>query len=228
MANPRQRNKARSSKSTKPSLAAKRRMHHKLRKPPTLSGPEVLQSGWDKHKTVFQNYKALGLLPSLPLPTASGSRSYRTRLTLPPGAIGSASGPVDNVNGLGGAVFSGFGQIIRDEEGNVVDIIIPEEQEQDQTPPEQEADDAEEGEERNRVEAQTDVVRSLEQLAASSVPVKRHSSTSERTWLQDLVRAHGSNYEAMARDHKLNVWQKTQGEIKRMVNKAGGVDKLTR
>jgi nucleolar protein 16 len=30
----------------------------------------------------------------------------------------------------------------------------------------------------------------------------------------------------MATDLKLNVWQKTQGEIKRMIKKAGGVDKL--
>ena len=54
MANPRQRSKARSHKSTKPSHAAKRRMHHRLRKPPPLKGPEVLQQGWDSHKTVFQ------------------------------------------------------------------------------------------------------------------------------------------------------------------------------
>jgi hypothetical protein len=54
MANPRQRSKARSHKSTKPSLNAKRRLHQKLRRKPTLNGPEVLQQGWDKHKTVFQ------------------------------------------------------------------------------------------------------------------------------------------------------------------------------
>lgn len=56
MANPRQRNKAKSYKSTKPSHAIKRRLHHKLRKAPPLKGPEVLQKGWDKQKTVFQKY----------------------------------------------------------------------------------------------------------------------------------------------------------------------------
>jgi nucleolar protein 16 len=30
----------------------------------------------------------------------------------------------------------------------------------------------------------------------------------------------------MSRDRKLNVWQKTPGEIKRMVRKAGGVERL--
>lgn len=56
MANPRQRSKARSHKSTKPSQAIKRRLHHKLRKAPPLKGPEVLQRGWDRNKTVFQKY----------------------------------------------------------------------------------------------------------------------------------------------------------------------------
>jgi len=54
MANPRQRNKARSHKRTEPSSNLKRRMHHKLRKAPPLKGPEVLQQQWDKKKTVFQ------------------------------------------------------------------------------------------------------------------------------------------------------------------------------
>jgi len=32
----------------------------------------------------------------------------------------------------------------------------------------------------------------------------------------------------MSRDRSLNVWQKTPGEIKRMVKKAGGVEKLAK
>lgn len=68
----------------------------------------------------------------------------------------------------------------------------------------------------------------LEALAATAVPVKRHTSTSEKTWLHHLVQKHGNDAEAMAADLKLNVWQKTQGEIKRMIKKAGGVEKLQR
>jgi hypothetical protein len=65
----------------------------------------------------------------------------------------------------------------------------------------------------------------LEALAASAAPVTRHSSTSERTWLSQLAKTHDDDYERMARD-KRNVWQKTPGELKRMVRKAGGVGKL--
>lgn len=56
MANPRQRNKARSHKSHKPSANSVRRIHQKLRKAPPLKGPEVLQESWDSKRTVFQKY----------------------------------------------------------------------------------------------------------------------------------------------------------------------------
>ncbi|KIR67444.1 nucleolar protein 16 [Cryptococcus bacillisporus CA1873] len=210
MANPRQRNKAKSSRSHKPSLNAKRRMHQKLRKAPPLKGPEVLQEKWDKKKTVFQNYAALGLLPSIPVPKgASTSRSQRVKLPEVPAEI-----EAENVK-------VGFGQIIRDEEGNVIDIIIDED-EQEQG--EQIEVDVEK--EMGPVEAKTEVVKRLEELAASAAPVKRHSSMSERTWLQQLVDKYGDDTEKMARDRKLNVWQKTEGEIKRMIKKAGGVQLL--
>lgn len=54
MANPRQRAKARSGKSTKPNLLQKRRLKQKLRKAHPLYGPETLQKAWDRKKTVFQ------------------------------------------------------------------------------------------------------------------------------------------------------------------------------
>jgi len=66
----------------------------------------------------------------------------------------------------------------------------------------------------------------LENLSATSQPVKRHTSTSEKEWLRQLVVKHGDDYEKMSRDKGLNVWQKTPGEIKRMVKKAGGVEKF--
>ncbi|OWZ56056.1 nucleolar protein 16 [Cryptococcus neoformans] len=211
MANPRQRNKAKSSRTQKPSLNAKRRMHQKLRKAPPLKGPEVLQERWDKKKTVFQNYAALGLLPSIPVPKGpSTSRSQRVKLPEVP-----EEAEVGNVK-------VGFGQIIRDEEGNVIDIIIDEDEEKQ----EEEQIEVDEEKEREPVEAKTEVVKRLEELAASAAPVKRHSSMSERTWLQQLVDKYGDDTERMARDPKLNVWQKTDGEIKRMIKKAGGVQML--
>jgi len=45
--------------------------------------------------------------------------------------------------------------------------------------------------------------------------VIRHTSEFEHAWLVDLVRKHGDDLTAMARDRKGNVWQKTPGELKR-------------
>ncbi|WWC63082.1 uncharacterized protein I303_105681 [Kwoniella dejecticola CBS 10117] len=218
MANPRQRSKAKSHKSTKPSIHRIRKLHQKQRRAPPLKGPEVLQQGWDKTKTVFQNYAALGLLPSIPIPNQStSSRSQRVKLPIVPSSVeGEEQQEQPKV---------GFGRIIRDEEGNVIDIIIDEDEETDPMH-EGNVPFAEDEEERQPVEGKTEVVRQLEQLSSTSAPVTRHSSTSEKTWLKSLVRKYDDDYESMARDRKLNVWQKTQGEIKRMVKKAGGVDRL--
>jgi len=122
-----------------------------------------------------------------------------------------------------------YGRIIRDDEGNVVDIILDEDDKQE----EEEGDggqrplnDEEEVFEPEPVEAKTDVVRALEELSASAQPAQHHTSTSERTWLKQLVQKHGDDYGSMVRDRKLNVWQNTEGEIRRLVKKAGGVEKL--
>ena len=66
----------------------------------------------------------------------------------------------------------------------------------------------------------------LEDIAKASVPVKRTSSISERTWLHQLVDKHGTDTAAMARDRGLNAWQKTEGEMVRMIRKAGGFEKM--
>ncbi|GAA5845924.1 hypothetical protein JCM9279_002426 [Rhodotorula babjevae] len=76
------------------------------------------------------------------------------------------------------------------------------------------------------VEAKTDVVRALEERASRKTKVIRHTSEFEHAWLVDLVQKHGDDLTAMARDRKGNVWQKTPGELKRAIAKAGGVDKL--
>lgn len=54
MANPRQRNKARSSTTKRHSTNSLRRLHQKSRRTKPMQGPKVLQEGWDKKKTVFQ------------------------------------------------------------------------------------------------------------------------------------------------------------------------------
>ena len=169
------------------------------------------------------SYAALGLLPNIPI------SSSRQKLSSATGAT------------------AAFGRIVRDEEGNVVDIIIPE----DDVPVQiEEGDEVEKSETVQRkcpfvlllflfLSALTEFLHvalggkkeklsgiGLEELSRSAAPVKRHSSTSEKTWLIDLVKKYGDDVDGMSRDKKMNVWQNTSGEIRRMIRKAGGVEKL--
>jgi nucleolar protein 16 len=139
---------------------------------------------------------------------------------------------------------------VRDAKGNVVDVILPEDDNEGEAGKQGETvGEDSDGEEKEvaPVPAKTDVVKSqyphllchlsqspleayfdlssvslialliaLEILSSTAAPVKRHTSTSEKEWLTQLVVKYGDDRAAMARDPKLNVWQKTSGEIGRM------------
>ena len=55
----------------------------------------------------------------------------------------------------------------------------------------------------------------LEQLSGSGIKTKRQASAHEVKWLSSLVAVYGDDVEAMARDVKRNIWQKTGGELRR-------------
>ena len=171
------------------------------------------------------SYEALGLLTSIPLDQSSNPTSKQ-----------SIKEAEENL-------ISGYGRIVRDAEGNVIDVILPEDEDEAKAGEDAAEDSGEEGaKEMAPVPAKTEVVKSeysscrlikskahlayngchirkflaLEILSASAVPVKRHTSMSEKEWLTQLVIKYGDDKASMARDAKLNVWQKTSGEIGRM------------
>ncbi|BGP04153.1 Nucleolar protein 16 [Rhodotorula toruloides] len=303
MVNPRQRRKARSGIAK--ASASKRSL--KNQKKVTIKGPELLVKGWDRKKTVRQNYAALGLLPSLN-PRQAGGLEADPNVT--PFAISSATPDtlealersleddeemdeedeeeeetVKADKGKGKATEDaplkpGMARIIRDEKGNVVKIIVGgengEEIEEKVVEPsrtgaesddedEEESQDDEEEEKQPwgpplkdwdaqraleqehgslegvskkskqgipifgaplQVEAKTDIVRALEERASHKTKVIRHTSEFEHDWLVSLVAKHDEDIGKMARDRKANVWQKTPGELKRMIAKAGGFEAL--
>ena len=49
----------------------------------------------------------------------------------------------------------------------------------------------------------------------------RHASSGEVKYLSPLIKKHGTDLEAMARDLKLNPEQRTVGQLKRALRKAG-------
>ncbi|PWN51281.1 hypothetical protein IE53DRAFT_57150 [Violaceomyces palustris] len=229
MANPRQRRKAKSSSHTKPSSSAKRHAKKKLARAPTVKGPEVLKQAWDGKLTVRQNYAKLGLLPTL-----SGHQSGGLAPT-DPYYVSRTSGPSPNSE-LSSHPRKGMARILRDEEGNVVEVQEAEEAEEETAwgKPLSDWDSREKVDDEEAMmpkrliprDGQAEVVEALSNLASTAEPVTRHASDAEKDWLRVLVDKYNDDYDAMAKDRSRNVWQKTSGEIRRAIKKAGGVESL--
>ncbi|PWZ02980.1 hypothetical protein BCV70DRAFT_9255 [Testicularia cyperi] len=256
MANPRQRRKSRSSASTKPSLNAKKSMKKKLARSPTVKGAEVLKQGWDPKLTARQNYAQLGLVASLDVRPNTGGvdradPTHPDNVALAKTGSSSSSssslrtGDADGEGAVDGGAKTnktrkGMARVIRDDAGNIVDVIEAENEvaESSATPwgkpmRDIEADDEEietymppQKPTLQRGEKPNPVIQQLDSLAASAAPVERHTSNLEAEWLINLVARHNDDFHAMAHDRTLNPWQKTPGEIKRAIKKAGGLDTL--
>jgi len=77
----------------------------------------------------------------------------------------------------------------------------------------------------NRTRKPTEIVKKMEAIASQrNIPLHRHSSALEINWLKQCIAKHGDDIEAICRDKKLNIWQRTSGEVRRALQKAGGVD----
>ena len=63
-------------------------------------------------------------------------------------------------------------------------------------------------------------------MSTNDVRPKRFTSGGESGYLRRLVQKHGQDFGAMARDRKLNPDQRTAGELRRAIEKAGGFAEL--
>ncbi|OCH95497.1 hypothetical protein OBBRIDRAFT_788051 [Obba rivulosa] len=239
MANPRQRRKMRSG--SHKAVHHSRRAQKILKKQPPIRGPKVLQEAWDPHKTVRQNYEALGLVASLN-PTASGGVEQPLGRKRPATAGSSAApeAPSSSRPSETSAIPKGYGRIIRDEDGNIVDVQMGEEEpveipdEEIEAIPDPADDEQQAGwvglgsnpKSRQIDDGSTRVVQELEQLSKTQTGRKRFSSAGEVATLRRLVGKYKEDVEAMARDRKLNVDQRTAGELSRAIKKAGGFAEL--
>jgi len=239
MANPRQRRKARSShKPVRHSRQAKKL----LKKQPPIRGPKALRDAWDKHKTVRQNYAALGLAASLN-PRSSGGAERAAPVTqarTSTNEVACANGleppPLTSSGGSNG-IPSGLGRIIRDETGQVVAVETGDDM--DSPSPTRERDLVEEAAAAAVLSSECQSWISLGHMPSNEAPkidiiiralpdvhslpvVSRFSSKGEVTFLQKLVSRHGSDVEAMARDRKLNPDQRTAGELRRAIRRTAG------
>lgn len=245
MANPRQRRKARSGshKAVSHSKSAKKN----LKKMPAIRGPKALQEAWDNTKTVSQNYAALGLVQNLN-PNLSGGveRPALALSSSAPGASSSAHQSHQPSSTQSGQLPVGHGRIIRDGEGNVIGVELGKEAHDGQE--DSDALQAPEispavvdkwvtdlGPRQEKPRSGRDVVAALEKISAApsggsttlSIPVTgipRHSADGEREYLSALQSKYGNDVEKMARDRKLNSSQRTAGELRRALRRAGMIE----
>ena len=92
----------------------------------------------------MSSYAALGLLPSIPVAKdLSGSKSYRAKLDLP----------------IEQGLKIGYGKIVRDDEGNVVDVITPDDDGREEQAGSDDVEMENDEEEETAVQGKTDIVR---------------------------------------------------------------------
>jgi len=118
------------------------------------------------------------------------------------------------------------GRIIRDDQGNILSVEIPDENPENTSsctpwgkPFEAETAPA-------SIQPKTTLVKSLESLSETATKKIRHASKGEFATLKALVATYGEDIEAMARDRRRNVMQRTPGQIKAAIHKAGGFEAL--
>jgi len=223
MANPRQRRK---SKAKASAVQQSRRQKQNLRKKKAPKGPAQLFDAWDPHRTVNQNYAALGLAPSLKVYAPGGAEDKNSR----PFSIELGNPEANDCTEEPVHPHSTHpiqrGRIVRDEKGNVVSVELPDENLEGNSPNTPWGTPFESDKPPTAIQAKTDLVRSLENLSEKRSKKARHTSKGELATLKALVAAHGEDTEAMARDRRKNVMQRTSGQITAAINKAGGFEAL--
>ncbi|KAF7723919.1 Nucleolar protein 16 [Apophysomyces ossiformis] len=177
-----------------------------------IKSNKIIRDNWDKKQTLKQNYERLGLLTSL-----NGVSGGREKLVPPKKeeAMDTEEGEElkelteEEIEKVKKSLRPGEGLIQRDDEGNVIRVIVGERKTHDEIL----------DEEFPVVEAKTDVVRELEARAACAIKRERHQTEYEKDWIAQLIAKHGDDYEAMFWDKKLNIYQQTANQLKRKCEK---------
>ncbi|KAG6333604.1 hypothetical protein ID866_5489 [Astraeus odoratus] len=197
-----------------------------------------------KVSTMISFYAALGLQHTLN-PISSGGSEVDLRYT--PDKVNALSSVSDScekdqvASTAKKGVPTGFGRILRDATGAVVGIELPEEEEEESGTHSEDVEMRElaspnvdrcvwvqSGTQKSASakEGDNDIVELLECQANATQRTARHTSQGERLYLARLVTKYGDDYERMGGDRRLNPEQRTIGELRRAIAKAGGIEAL--
>ncbi|KAH7583895.1 Nucleolar protein 16 [Nakaseomyces glabratus] len=196
----------------------------------------IIAKNWDYSLTLAQNYEKLGLKAKLQTPAGGQEAKYDTVIkkeaTIDPvtqfGEDSDSDSEKDSSNSQEdnegqnvedideNEIPEGEARIIRDAEGNVVKVVYGKKKVFDID------DDIDtiKAKLADQQKEESEVVKQLEAFASRPIVKKeRVQSPREVEWLEKLYKKHGDNYKAMFFDRKLNIYQQSEGEIKRKMRK---------
>lgn len=200
---------------------ATRRNKNRQRKINIASNP-IIAANWDYSLTLKQNYKKLGLRAKLQKPSGGEEADYskeRRKEPLVKSPIeyesdeeeGDLEQKVSDEELDPSEIPQGEARIRRDGDGNVVEVIYG------QKRPFNSCDNAIHGTQEYDP-PKSEVVRKLEELAnAPAIKKERTMSVREEEWLERLYNKHGENYKQMFFDTKLNIYQQSEGDLRRRI-----------
>ncbi|KAI9496438.1 ribosome biogenesis protein Nop16 [Zychaea mexicana] len=182
------------------------------RKKYNIQGNAIIKHNWDKKQTLIQNYKRLGLMTSLNGKAGGVEKLYPDAKPEHPSEDQEEGEEQEekelteeDVARLEKSLKPGEGIIQRDDEGNVIRVIVGRQKTHDEILEE----------EPEPVEAKTDVVRQLEEQARNAHKNVKYQSMYQQHWVARLITKYGDDYRAMFRDEDLNQNQLTENQLKK-------------
>ncbi|AQZ13800.1 NOP16 (YER002W) [Zygosaccharomyces parabailii] len=200
---------------------ATRRNKNRQRKINIASNP-IIAANWDYSLTLKQNYKNLGLRAKLQKPAGGEEADFSRERRKEPLVKSPIEYESDEEEGDPeqkasdeeldpSEIPQGEARIRRDGDGNVVEVIYG------QKMPFNICDNATDGPQETDP-PKSEVVKKLEELAnAPAIKKERMMSVREEEWLERLYNKHGENYRQMFFDTKLNIYQQSEGDLRRRI-----------